>query len=801
MTTAAPGSKRRRCGNEFFRTLHDRAARGPHASRLEAAVWRSPALLSRFGQRKLLEEHRGCVNTLHWSSDGHLLLSGSDDCRVCIWSIAGADKATLSSGIITGHRRNIFSACFVPETGNRQIVTCALDRQVRWLDLDRETNKHLLTCRQFCSKLAFVPGSAACFLSAGQDGRISHFDLREHTSPCTEASSRVGVNLSHIGGCTALAFDPAGEGHHFAVGCDDPTVRVFDIRRLNYANPQHSEPVFQYAPRTLLPSRSGRRQQWERMASGPSGLAYAPTGELIVNMRGHDVYRFASMRDVLAATTTHEADADEGPNASVEVAVSTDGAGSSSADAPPESPTCRAAAAAQPRTRAGTDADTDAADAAEVTERAEPHTQRLWLRDGDEDVPDAADDGPMDAAVRSYHEMRRPLLDAPSCARAGLQLVDGVPTITAVMRTYSGRANEETFAKEVCLLHDGAYVATGGDCGNVYLWGTHSGRLLYRGRGDASIVNCVCPHPSLPLLAVSGIDDDIKLFGLGEPRPPTLRAGGPRRARCPEGARGPDVALMARYTQEEIEGWAMDADGPPPERVAESEARAALDAASALREAGNESFKNRATREAQRKYEAALDALHVDPPGAAQRSELDDARRRVWLNLAAVSLKRCHYEAAVGWCDFVLTSSPTDVKALYRRAQAHIALGALGLAEQGLKTACDLDPEDPLLIKLRGTLQREREELEEEYSLVPVDAMTSGRVARFDSEDDDEDDDEEEEDEEEEEDDDDDDDDELVSELLNEAEDDEAEVDDDDDEDDSEEEDDEEDDEAAPTVD
>ena len=50
------------------------------------------------------------------------------------------------------------------------MVTCALDRQVRWLDLDKEQSTHLVTCRQFCSKLAFLPGSPRCFLSAGQDG-------------------------------------------------------------------------------------------------------------------------------------------------------------------------------------------------------------------------------------------------------------------------------------------------------------------------------------------------------------------------------------------------------------------------------------------------------------------------------------------------------------------------------------------------------------------------------------------------------------------------------------------------------
>ena len=59
----------------------------------------------------------------------------------------------------------------MPDSGDRQIVTCALDRQVRWVDVDTGTHTTLATCRQFCAKVAFVPGSAHAFLTAGQDVR------------------------------------------------------------------------------------------------------------------------------------------------------------------------------------------------------------------------------------------------------------------------------------------------------------------------------------------------------------------------------------------------------------------------------------------------------------------------------------------------------------------------------------------------------------------------------------------------------------------------------------------------------
>ena len=85
---------------------------------------------------------------------------------------------------------------------------------------------------------------------------------------------------------------------------------------------------------------------------------------------------------------------------------------------------------------------------------------------------------------------------------------------------YLGRRNEETFAKEVALVHGEQYVATGGDDGHLYVWDRLSGvpRLILK--GDGHIVNCVAPHPFLPYLAVSGIDSTVKIFTVGEKPPP-----------------------------------------------------------------------------------------------------------------------------------------------------------------------------------------------------------------------------------------------------------------------------------------
>eukprot|EP00747_Dinoflagellata_sp_TGD_P216195 gnl/TRDRNA2_/TRDRNA2_88775_c0_seq2.p1 gnl/TRDRNA2_/TRDRNA2_88775_c0~~gnl/TRDRNA2_/TRDRNA2_88775_c0_seq2.p1 ORF type:complete len:489 (+),score=60.63 gnl/TRDRNA2_/TRDRNA2_88775_c0_seq2:76-1542(+) len=101
-----------------------------------------------------------------------------------------------------------------------------------------------------------------------------------------------------------------------------------------------------------------------------------------------------------------------------------------------------------------------------------------------------------------------------------------------VQQRFSGRENQRTFAKEVRFLFGDRFVASGGDCGNLFIWRTGDGTLVRRLKADGSICNCVAPHPTLPLVAASGIDDTVKFFEVGgDDRPPLRR-------RTPSSGRG-----------------------------------------------------------------------------------------------------------------------------------------------------------------------------------------------------------------------------------------------------------------------
>lgn len=81
----------------------------------------------------------------------------------------------------------------------------------------------------------------------------------------------------------------------------------------------------------------------------------------------------------------------------------------------------------------------------------------------------------------------------------------------AVRQCYKGHRNARTMIKEACFWGD-THVMSGSDCGRVFVWERNTGRLVMLWEADRHVVNCLQPHPSLPVLATSGIDYDVKLW-------------------------------------------------------------------------------------------------------------------------------------------------------------------------------------------------------------------------------------------------------------------------------------------------
>ncbi|KAL8142533.1 hypothetical protein V2J09_015565 [Rumex salicifolius] len=56
------------------------------------------------------------------------------------------------------------------------------------------------------------------------------------------------------------------------------------------------------------------------------------------------------------------------------------------------------------------------------------------------------------------------------------------------------------------------YVVSGSDCGRIFIWKKKGGELIRVMEADEDVVNCIEPHPHIPMLASSGIEHNIKIW-------------------------------------------------------------------------------------------------------------------------------------------------------------------------------------------------------------------------------------------------------------------------------------------------
>lgn len=80
-------------------------------------------------------------------------------------------------------------------------------------------------------------------------------------------------------------------------------------------------------------------------------------------------------------------------------------------------------------------------------------------------------------------------------------------------RHYRGHCNVKTVKDVNFYGPNDEYVVSGSDCGNLFIWDRKTSQLLNILEGDGEVVNVAQGHPYEPILAVSGIDHSIKIFG------------------------------------------------------------------------------------------------------------------------------------------------------------------------------------------------------------------------------------------------------------------------------------------------
>ncbi|XP_077985524.1 DDB1- and CUL4-associated factor 8-like [Glandiceps talaboti] len=78
---------------------------------------------------------------------------------------------------------------------------------------------------------------------------------------------------------------------------------------------------------------------------------------------------------------------------------------------------------------------------------------------------------------------------------------------------YKGHRNNATVKGVNFFGPRSEFVVSGSDCGHVYLWEKTSERVVQFLEGDeGGVVNCLEPHPTVSVLATSGLDHDVKIW-------------------------------------------------------------------------------------------------------------------------------------------------------------------------------------------------------------------------------------------------------------------------------------------------
>ncbi|SPO24125.1 uncharacterized protein UTRI_03393 [Ustilago trichophora] len=131
--------------------------------------------------------------------------------------------------------------------------------------------------------------------------------------------------------------------------------------------------------------------------------------------------------------------------------------------------------------------------------------------DEDEDASDDDDDDDDDNAGNRSEEELMHLLQQETRSRSTSTAEPVVPTVYP-RSAYKGHCNKETVKDVAFAGGDDEYVISGSDDGNWFMWDKLTSEIKGIWHGDSSVVNVMAMHPDLPVFAISGIDDTIKIF-------------------------------------------------------------------------------------------------------------------------------------------------------------------------------------------------------------------------------------------------------------------------------------------------
>eukprot|EP00963_Diacronema_lutheri_P007196 scaffold630_cov350-Pavlova_lutheri.AAC.7 len=523
------------------------------------------ATLRRLGLEDTWEGHSGCVNRIAWNESGTKLLSGSDDRCLRIWDYPSRGESVK---INTMHRGNIFGVRFLPSTGERQVVSGAMDSTVQVHHVERVGERSDQGEREgTCSTTVFgnhagrvkyievEPSNPHLFWSAAEDGLVRQYDTRvnmseEQRTNHSYPNAVVGISPREA---KCVAINPV-RPHEMAVACDAPYIQILDRRKLSMGAPETYNESPTKAVLELCPPHLCKELHRPRKAyAGCTFVTYGSSGQkLVATFHADHAYSFdttgASGRLLNSFVPSNVVTAERRRAILLEKAsslVDRNWKGDPSiafyfaaeAWAQSEKTDWQALlliarcllllrlphVAKKTIEELRRSFPAEALQARELESRIdaamEPNA-RTTSQDGGEESPSVrfsydedADEyslfsGEQDGQT-SFHDSPLDDLDFTHVLEK-LWYSDSTRSLT---QRYLGHCNVQTDIKEASFLGlSDHFVACGSDDGHAYLYEAGSGKCIAALQADEDVVNCVQAHPSDPVLATSGIESVVRIW-------------------------------------------------------------------------------------------------------------------------------------------------------------------------------------------------------------------------------------------------------------------------------------------------
>lgn len=364
-------------------------------------------------------------------------------------------------------------------------------------------------------------------MSCGEDGTVRLFDLRQISS-CHKTCCKDNILIFSPSAVTSMSLSPI-TNNYIAVGSSDSQIRIYDRRFLNLIhfgiaetpNERHTIPVKVFT----IPSV-------EKRPFRVTSLNYSSDEkELLVSYSSDHLYLFDVTKegiDLKQANETAKIYSEKSHNSSDSTVpvrrLRLRGDWSDTGpEARPERELAHRASMGQARPQLQA---TIMSRMTEVLSRmlADPRTRMGLNAQGNE--LNYYNRLPVSFAA-SYIENSGPSTSGEIVSDGNNQLKEenlnseeNITEISDILMNlyhdyvkmkFTGHRNARTIIKEATFWGED-YIMSGSDCGHVFTWDRKTGKLVMLMEGDQHVVNCLQPHPTLPYLATSGIDYDVKIW-------------------------------------------------------------------------------------------------------------------------------------------------------------------------------------------------------------------------------------------------------------------------------------------------